>query len=158
MNTRPPECPSCSLHGLSDLDPHKEFGLLSSFCPGHKTDDKCIYHGSIWKIASALGTTLKCACRPHQHGLPVATRTGSELPLRQDNTNTWSIWVPFFHLLNSRVKIILEPVDYACVNVRQFISIWIYGPAKYHKLHASSMLQAACSTLQNMQIRNPHLV
>ena len=56
--------------------------------PGYKTGDKCIYHGSIWKMANALGTTLKCrgfACRPHQHGLPVATRTGSELTLRQDN-------------------------------------------------------------------------
>ena len=28
VNTSPPECPSCSLHGLSDLDPHKDFGLL----------------------------------------------------------------------------------------------------------------------------------
>ena len=56
--------------------------------PSYKTGDTCIYHGSIWKIANALGTTLKCrgfACRPHQHGLPVATRTGSELTLRQDN-------------------------------------------------------------------------
>ena len=31
-------------------------------------------------------------------------------------------------------------------------------PDERRKLHASLVLQAACSTLQNMQIRNPHLV